>query len=180
MTEIKTSADYEQGEVALLVMDMQQGLFQRSNPIYRAEALLHTVKGLIDDARRRGMPVFFIQHSNTGSLASGSEAWQLHPEMQPRKTEPVIQKRQANAFEGTNFQERLAARGVKKLIVAGLVTQTCIKATCIGALKMGYEVVLVEDAHSNFSKQAENLIRTWNQQLHVMGVEIRSHQVAFE
>lgn len=50
------------------------------------------------------------------------------------------------------------------VVVTGLVAYGCVRATCLGALKEGYNLVLVSDAHSNFSKDAHNMIEKWNRE----------------
>jgi hypothetical protein len=47
-----------------------------------------------------------------------------------------------------------------------------VRATTLGALKLGYTVTLVSDGHSNFSKDAVKIIMKWNQILHEKGVEL--------
>jgi nicotinamidase-related amidase len=160
--------------VALLVIDVQQGLFERSTPIYRAEQFLDNLNTLIGAARRAGVPVLFIQHANEGTLVEGSAAWQLHPRIQPLPPEPVVHKRYGNAFEETVLPQELASRRVGTLVITGLVTHGCVRATSLGALELSYRVILVSDGHSNFSKQAARLITTWNQKLHGLGAELRA------
>jgi nicotinamidase-related amidase len=63
---------------------------------------------------------------------------------------------------------------VTTLIVTGLVTHGCVRATCIGAQELGYNVILVQDGHSSFSKQATKLIEEWNQKLSAKQIELRS------
>lgn len=55
-----------------------------------------------------------------------------------------------------------------------MVTHGCVKATCIGALELGYHLVLIADGHSNYSKEAADLIINWNQNLREMGAKIRN------
>src|SRR5690606_18980988 len=102
----------------------------------------------------------------------GSDGWQLHPQMQPIAGEVIIHKRHSNSFEDTNLQDELSKRNVSSVVATGLVTHGCVKATCLGALAEGYNVVLVSDAHSNFSKDAARLIEKWNQQLGSKGVQV--------
>jgi nicotinamidase-related amidase len=90
---------------------------------------------LIRNARQADAPVFFVQHANRGTLTAGSQAWQLHPAIQPLAGETVIHKRHGDAFEETDLQAALVARGVRTLVVTGLVTHGCVKATCVGALE---------------------------------------------
>jgi nicotinamidase-related amidase len=58
-------------------------------------------------------------------------------------------------------------------VLTGLITHSCVKATCKGALERGYEVVLVEDGHSTYRKEAATLIETWNQKLAEMGAMVQ-------
>jgi nicotinamidase-related amidase len=49
--------------------------------------------------------------------------------------------------------------------VAGLVSHGCVQATCNGAHELGYDVVLVKDAHSNYNVKARDVINEWNTSL---------------
>ncbi len=163
-----------QNNTALLVIDVQQGLFRKSIPIFRANELLVKINTLIDSAHQAGAPVFFVQHSNQKILVYGSDDWQLHPQLQPGPQDCTIHKQHGNAFEETNLQEELKARYIDTLVVTGLVTHGCVKATCLGGKELGYRVILVEDGHSSYSKDAARLIEEWNQKLAQGIVELRS------
>jgi nicotinamidase-related amidase len=170
----KRSKKTKQGNAALLVIDVQQGLFGKSTPIYKAEELLRNITSLIDGAHHGSVPVFYIQHSDLRSLVKGSPDWQLHSRLRPLATDCIIHKQHGNAFEGTMLEEALRSRNVTSLVITGLVTHGCVRATCIGALQLGYRVILVKDGHSNFSKQAAKLIEQWNQKLGAKKVELKS------
>ena len=157
---------------ALLVIDVQKGLFDRPTPIYQADLMLANIKTLIQGARRAQVPVLFIQHSNETPLKYGSASWQLHPAIQPLPGEAIIHKLEGNAFLGTNLGPELEKRQITSLTVCGLVTHGCVKATTLGALEAGYQVLLVSDAHSNFSKDAPKLVKKWNQILSQKGARL--------
>jgi len=59
--------DSRPNEIALLVIDVQKGLFERSTSIHQADQVLANIKTLIGRARRADGPVIFIQHSNEGT-----------------------------------------------------------------------------------------------------------------
>jgi nicotinamidase-related amidase len=172
-TKVQVGGDVmTNGKTALIVVDVQQGLFERSQPIYRAEAMLDTFNALIDEARQASTPVIYIQHENENTLVRGTQEWQLHPRIQPLHPEVVVHKQYGNAFEKTILQEELTERDVSRVVICGLVTHGCVRATCLGALNLGYEVVLVADGHSSFSKDAVKLIKKWNRTLERKGVEL--------
>jgi nicotinamidase-related amidase len=166
----------EQSRQALLVIDVQMGLFERSIPIYKAKEVLENINSLIDKARQADVPVIFIQHGSEGSLKKGSDAWQLHPEIQPLADEIIIHKHEGNAFAGTSLHDELKKRSVCELLITGLVTHGCVKATSLGSLDKGYKTMLVSDAHSNLSDDAPGLIEKWNQLLSEKGAELVSTQ----
>ncbi len=88
-------------------------------------------------------------------------------------TDKSIHKIHGNAFEDTILDQELSSRNIDSLVVMGLVTHGCVRATCIGAKNLGYRVILVKDGHSSYSKQAAQLIEEWNQKLNDVNVELR-------
>lgn len=163
----------DQTNVALLIIDVQQGLFEKSTPVYKAEQLLQNINTLVERAHEGGVPVFYIQqHSDSKNLVMGSPQWQLHPRLQPQPADSVVHKLHGNAFEDTNLEENLRAKQINSLIITGLVTHGCVRATCLGARQLGYHVILVKDGHSNYSKQAERFIQEWNQKLSAESIEL--------
>ena len=149
---------------ALLVIDLQRGLFQRPTPVYEEESLLRNISGLVSAARAAGIPVVFVRNSNK-MLVAGTENWELHPDVLPREVDLLVDKTQGDALQDTELDALLKARCVGTVYVTGLVTEGCARATCLGALKRGYHVALVSDAHSSFHRDAANRIRNWNETL---------------
>jgi nicotinamidase-related amidase len=160
--------------MALLIIDVQRGLFVKSTPIYQADALLKNIGALVDRAHRAGAPVFYVQHSDQRALVKGSDGWQLHPDLHPLETDCIVHKQHGSAFEDTGLGQELKARGITSVVVTGLVTHGCVRATCLDAKRLGYRVILAQDGHSNFSQQAAQLIEKWNQRLNAKMIELRS------
>jgi len=133
---------------------------------------LENINSLSVRAHQAGAPIVFIQHSNSKFLAYGSPAWQLHPHLKSDLADCTIHKLHGNAFEATELDELLKARQVNRLVVSGLVTHGCVQATCLGALQLGYQVVLVMDGHSNYHRKAATIIEEWNRRLAVEQVEV--------
>jgi nicotinamidase-related amidase len=150
---------------ALLVIDVQQGLFRKSTPVYQADKLLENINSLVASAHMSGIPVVYIQHADQKSLVTGSDDWQLHPQLQPLESDCLVHKRHGNAFLETGLDEELRSRQVGTVVVTGLVTHGCVRATCTGAHELGYRVILVNDGHSSYSRNAAELVEEWNQKL---------------
>jgi nicotinamidase-related amidase len=159
---------------ALLIIDVQYGMFKNPVAVYKADELIANILDLVDRAHQAGAPVVYIQHCGEKSLIKGSQEWQLHPGLHPDPEDHTVLKEHGNAFEGTKLGEILASQGVGRVVATGMVTHACVKNTCLGALDEGYEVVLAGDAHSNFSKDAAELIAKWNKTLAEKGAMVQS------
>jgi nicotinamidase-related amidase len=167
-------------KTALLVIDVQRDLFAKSTPIYLAQGLLANINRLVERAHSAGAPVVFVQHGNDKTLLEGSEGWQLHQALHPAATDTMVRKTHGNAFEETPLDSLLKERGVTGVVICGLVTHGCVKATCLGALELGYRATLASDVHSSYSKDAARLIEEWNGKLGQAGARVAaSADVAF-
>jgi len=168
------------GKTALLVIDVQRGLFEKSSPIYKAQEVLANINALVDRARAQGAPVVFVQHCSDAVLPEGSEEWMLHPEMKPAEGDLRILKHHGSSFEKTPLQEELQKRGVSRIVACGLVTNGCVRAACLDGVKLGYRVALASDAHSNYNKKAAQVIDEWHGKLRAAGVELKpATEIAF-
>jgi nicotinamidase-related amidase len=156
--------------VALLIIDMQLGNFHGSEPIYDGEKLLSNVQRLIGKARDGGTPIFYVK--NRGRKGDpdevGTPGWEIHPTVVPEEGDIVIEKETPDAFHKTTLHQKLKSKGIERLVIAGLQTEYCIDTTCHRAYSLGYNVVLVKDAHSTWDSPnltAEQIIRHHNQVL---------------
>ncbi|MBN1266157.1 MAG: isochorismatase family protein [Anaerolineales bacterium] len=157
---------------ALLVIDVQQALFERSTPIYKAEQMVSNINSLIAHFRKNSSPVVFIQHENNKVVLKGTPGWQIHAGLAREESDPVVQKQHGNAFEKTELHELLETHGVNTIVVTGLVSNGCVKASCLGGLELGYRVILAADGHSSWHKDTAKIIKTINQEMEEAGVEV--------
>lgn len=137
---------------ALLVIDLQRGMFGASRAPHDGEAVLSRVADLLARARAEQVPVLHVQHDGGpgDDLQRLTPGWEIHPAVAPRGGEPVVEKTVCSAFHGTDLDEQLRARGVTRLVIAGMQTEYCIDTNCRAAHGLGYEVVLVKDGHTTF------------------------------
>lgn len=140
---------------ALLVIDVQVCNFEESAPVHGGSDLLSEISGLIARARAAGVPVIYVQHCGPeGAIDEpGTPGWEIHPAVAPTEGDVVIQKRHPDAFQDTNLQRELESRGIERLIIAGIQTEYCVDTTCRRAYSLGYDVALVEDAHSTWDTE---------------------------
>lgn len=162
----------EQYRTALIVIDVQRALFEKPVPVHCADALLRNICTLMDRAHEHGLPVFIFRHANKSFLAHGSDGWQLHPALRPAATDILLDKTHGSGFQDTSFQQHLEQGKIDRLVVTGLVTNGCVRATIEDAIKRGYEVVLVRDGHSSYHRDAARIIDAYNQQLSEQGIAV--------
>lgn len=129
---------------ALLVVDVQNAAVERA---HKRDAVVANVASLVERARREGVPVVWVQHSDE-HLARGSDAWQIVAELTPEDAEPLVEKTHGDSFEDTTLEAVLSGLGVGRLIVVGAQTDWCVRSTLHGAFARGYDATLVSDAHT--------------------------------
>ncbi len=129
---------------ALVVVDVQVGVVRAA---WEAGRVIRNVALAVEKARARGLPVIWVQHSDD-ELVRGSPEWQWVPELVPAHDEALFHKQFNSAFEDTALESRLEALGVSHIVLAGAATNWCIRATAYAALDRGYDLTLLEDAHT--------------------------------
>jgi nicotinamidase-related amidase len=129
---------------ALLVVDVQNGVVDGA---HQRDAVVANVGSLVEKARREGVPVVWVQHSDDG-LERESDDWRIVPELSPGDAEPLVEKNYGDSFEDTTLETVLSDLGIGRLVVVGAQTDMCIRSTLHGAFTRGYDATLVNDAHT--------------------------------
>lgn len=129
---------------ALIILDAQNDFFGADNPNLAAfRRSVPVINAAISAFRRRGWPVIFMQHTSPARPA-GSAAWQIHAGFQRGPQDAALIKTQQNAFDGSNLNQHLAARGVDVLVIAGYVGEYCVLATYCAAQRMRYQAFVLQ------------------------------------
>ncbi|WP_121743253.1 isochorismatase family protein [Natronorubrum halophilum] len=79
-------------------------------------------------------------------LQLGTEAVEVDDRVAPVGDERVILKKYASAFFGTDLQTELTTQGVDTLVLAGVTTSGCVRATAVDSLQHGYRTIVPADA----------------------------------
>lgn len=135
---------------ALLILDMQVGLFHGSDKPWAGEALLNTLNDLLIKAREAGAPIFLARHVGPpGSpIEPASPLTQLVQELRLERNEVIFEKSRPNAFAMTDLGNRLTACGADGVVITGMKTQYCVDSTCRAARDLGFDAVLIADGHT--------------------------------
>jgi nicotinamidase-related amidase len=135
---------------ALVVIDVQQGIFAGKRPSPRWPGILERIGALAARAAAAGLPVVYVQHDGGPGhrLEAGGDGWRLDPALAPTRPTLVCRKTACDAFFETPLEAELDDLGVERLVVAGCMSQFCVDTTCRRAVSLGYDVVLAADAHA--------------------------------
>jgi maleamate amidohydrolase len=147
---------------ALLLVDPARAYVDHASPLYAGvEHPVEIMRELLSVARTRGIPVYITRvlhefHGDGGLFAKkvpASSAFQLGNPMgdwieglEPIDGEVVVTKQYPSAFFGTSLAASLSARGIDTLVIAGLSTSGCIRATTLDALQHGFVPLVVREA----------------------------------
>ncbi|HAF49332.1 MAG TPA: cysteine hydrolase [Anaerolineaceae bacterium] len=139
-------------QAVLLIVDVQVGVVEGA---WEADRIIQNINTAVEKARSQDVPVVWVQH-NGGKLKKDSPEWQIVPELSPQADDVIIQKYYNSSFEETNLEETLADLGVTRIVLAGAVTNWCIRATGYATLERGYDLTLIADGHMTGDLDLEN------------------------
>jgi nicotinamidase-related amidase len=139
---------------ALLVIDMQNYFSSMAQPI------LPNVLSTIHLCRRASIPVIFTRHSqkspddhgmlgewwNGDLVIDGTVEAELMSELDRRPDDVVVEKTAYSAFANTGLEKLLRERGLKEVIVTGVMTNLCCETTAREAFVRGFRVFFSADA----------------------------------
>jgi nicotinamidase-related amidase len=136
---------------ALVIIDVQNFYFPGGKvPLTGPVEASLRARALLEAFRARGWPVIHVLHLGQGQAAAspdgGPEPYRSHPNVMPRPGEPVLGKREANAFRDTELLATLRRLGATRLVIAGMQTHMCVEAATRAAADLGFEVTVVHDA----------------------------------
>lgn len=144
---------------ALLIIDMQNGLFHGSQLPFNKGQVLENINTLIAKARASNTPIIAVRHVGpTGSpISPESPLSQLIPELHiDLTTDIILEKTRPSCFYKTELSNILARLNIQTLIIAGMKTDFCIDTTCRIACEYDLKAILVADAHTTFDNDTLN------------------------
>ncbi len=148
---------------ALLLVDFVQGYFDPECDLYAGvDAALASALRVRAAARTAKIPVvltnvvyhplalnggrfyekakplrYFLQGNPMGNWPAG---------LIPEPDELVVSKQYPSAFFGTSLASTLTAIGVDSVLLTGLTTSGCVRATCVDAMSHGFRTTVIADA----------------------------------
>ncbi|WP_161976544.1 MFS transporter [Mycolicibacterium sp. CH28] len=160
--------DLDPRRTALLVMDYQGGLVDR---LPAALALLDHVATAVLVVRARGghivwvrmgfdddefdaiPPLSIMARAATPNrrleLHADAAATQIHHRLSPQPDDITVRKTRVGAFSTTDLDQRLKARAITTVILAGISTSGVVLSTVREAMDLDYEIIVLNDASAD-------------------------------
>ncbi len=161
---------------ALIVVDVQRDFMPGGAlPVPNGDVVIVPLNTLISRFRSRKLPIVLTRDWHPPDHISfqerggpwpphcirGTEGAQFHPDLNVPEGAIIVSKaterdKEAySGFQGTELDSILRERGVRRLFIGGVATEYCVKATVMDALKLGYEVIAVEEAIKGIDEEGE-------------------------
>lgn len=148
---------------ALILIDFCQAYFEPGNVLHAdVEDALASALRVRAAARAAGVPViltnvvyhpqaldggrFYEKAAPLKNFLKGSPMGAFATGLEPFEDELVVSKQYPSAFFGTSLASTLTAMGRDSVILTGLTTSGCVRATCVDAMSHGFRTAVVAEA----------------------------------
>ena len=175
--------NYDSSTTAILLVDpyndfISEGgkLWPRVKAIAEEVQLLDHLRKVLSTARAQGFRIIFVPHHRwqpgdyvsfdnpspyqLGSakaqvFAKGSWGGTFHDDFQPQSGDVVaLEHWGSSGFANTDLDLQLTQHGIRRIVLIGMIANTCLESTGRFGMELGYHVTLVEDATAAFSHEA--------------------------
>jgi nicotinamidase-related amidase len=148
---------------ALLVVDMSCAFTDEASPLGAdVSPAVAEIQRLLAAAREAGVPIVFSTVSYDAELVEagvwprkipgqrvlveGSRWVEIDPRLARRPGETLLVKKYASCFFGTPLAAQLTAKGVDTIVVTGVTTSGCVRATAVDGCSAGFRVIVPRQA----------------------------------
>jgi len=148
---------------ALVMVDFVRAYFEPGAQLYMGlDDCLHSAARILKAARDAGILVIHTQVAFSQGGVDGGHFFkkvgalknfvgqtylgEIMPEVSPLPSEPVIVKQYASAFFGTSLSSTLSANDIDTVIITGVSTSGCIRATAVDTIQHGFIPIVPREA----------------------------------
>lgn len=166
----------ETNKTALLVMDLQMGIVSRLPD--QGKAVVNKVAGAIKAAREKNIMVIFVRlgfqkglpeisaanklfATVKTQLAEGNKLesyMQLHPGLDVRENDIIINKKRISAFSGNELETILRAQQIEQLVLSGMATSGIVLSTLREAFDKDYHLTVLSDGCADADEEIHGFL----------------------
>jgi len=157
---------------ALVVVDMCRGFIDPSSPLgFECKEVIKANIKLVQKFRAQKLPVIFtttiyrdISEASVfrskipalNILEPESDAVSFIDELAPSLDEMIIEKKFASAFFDTNLAAYLQNLNIDSVIISGVTTSGCVRATALDAMQNNFLTTVAEDCVGDRDQDAHH------------------------
>ncbi len=143
---------------ALVLVDFQKEWTDSDSDDFLGDLkqLVKRTNKLIDFCRKNGYKIIFTRHVEKDSAdvwSEKSKGTQLLDELHREKQDVVITKHKVSPFYQSRLDEELL--GSKKIIVAGILTNMCVRSLIQDAYDRDFEITVIKDCCETYDKKTQ-------------------------
>ena len=147
---------------ALLIVDVIKGFTDPDCPLgSEAASVVEANRQLMEVFQSQSRPVYLttVVYDNDEQasvfrarvpalnvLSRGSHWCDIDPRLPLSASDTIVEKTHASAFHGTHLADQLRTKDIDSLIVTGLTTSGCVRASAVDGLQHNFKVVVPEEA----------------------------------
>lgn len=161
---------------ALLVVDLLQDFFVDGPLAARRHELAERTNELVDAFHQRACPVIWVRQEFAPDLSDaflemrrrgisktivGTPGAQLLPELHRADGDSVVIKKRYSAFFRTNLDDILGEIQPGVLVVAGVNTHACIRATVVDAYQRDCSVIVADECVASYDAEHHELTKRY-------------------
>lgn len=157
---------------AVIVIDLICAFTNKELPLGAPlEAEIENTVKVLEKAREVSLPIFYtsvsyedrdltdagiwaLKMKGLMTLRAGTPEVEVDPRVGRQSNEPLIMKKYASAFFGTDLLTRLNSQRIDTLIITGCTTSGCVRATAVDCVQNGIRPIVVKEAVGDRSKAA--------------------------
>lgn len=159
----------------LLIVDMEYGFLDSKSPLFvnLGFEIVANIKKILNIYREKKLPIIFVKREHRksgididktrveifkkskGLILENDKSSEIIDDLKPLKDEIIVIKRRWSSFFGTELDILLRRLNINNLIVTGIQTPNCIRATVYDALSLDYNVIVISDATASKSEEIQ-------------------------
>jgi nicotinamidase-related amidase len=162
-------------KAAIVVLDCQNRIVRGND----AEGLVDRIASTVARARSAGVLVVlvrvgfrvgypevspsnknFFAMSQKGLLQLGDDDTEIHPKLAPADEDVVVTKHRVGAFGGTDLEQILRSRGIKRLAICGLATSGSVLTTVRVAADLDFQLHVLTDCCKDGDETVNEFLMT--------------------
>jgi len=156
----------EGDRAALLVVDMQRHFCDKSSSFFvpGSDELGIRLKALVDVFGKNKRPIIFTRHIDSDEEGNLMLRWWSEKIKEEDPASEIIDvleasrgttviKHQYDGFLNTELEEILRKKGVRQVVICGVLTNLCCETTARSAFMRGFEVYFVKDGTATFNEE---------------------------